>query len=670
MSAGAAAQSLKRPVGGRGSIARVPTRRTLASRARDPTTLRLIAFAGLASYAATGWLGLVADPPRGRAVLAVLILVAGAAAMAWLGRRVAGVAAWGWALATAILATSTAAVAIGLPAKLLVPGNWDVLGAQLDSGLQGLGGLTYPYRGAGWSRLVILVGMPLAVGLAAALAFWPARRAGSVLRTMALIALVATYAVGATVSPPGAPLLHGLVLLILIAAWLWLPGLGRREALASAALILAAGALALPLAGQLDAEEPWLDYRNWDWSWSASRGESFDWNHSYGPLDWTRTGQTLFEVKSDAPHYWRAVSLDQFNGYSWLQSTTDGNDAVELPRSPTSSRFSPQTMPLNRDWIHSLTFSIKGLDSRMVVGAGTPLGLQGLDGAAQIQGGLALPTDDPLGSGDTYAVRAYMPHPSVDQMRRAPRRYPGALAPYTLVTVPLRPGFPPGDEEGAAVDQVVPFWRSGGPGKADPILAASPYRGVYRLARTVTAGARTPLEAVQMLESHLRSNYTYSETPPSRQLPLRAFLLRDRLGYCQQFSGAMALMLRMVGIPARVASGFSPGASIQSGTYTVRDFDAHSWVEVYFNDIGWVPFDPTPAAAPARSQAIGLGLGPPRVSAARDGGPGPDGRPGEAAAHRAADAELILLPRVAPAAGGGDPARAGRGLDRERAASP
>jgi protein-glutamine gamma-glutamyltransferase len=63
-------------------------------------------------------------------------------------------------------------------------------------------------------------------------------------------------------------------------------------------------------------------------------------------------------------------------------------------------------------------------------------------------------------------------------------------------------------------------------------------------------------------------------------------------------------MLRMIGIPSRVGSGFSPGK--RSGdTFVVRDYDAHSWVEVYFNGIGWMPFDPTPAAAPAQLQIAG-----------------------------------------------------------------
>jgi len=122
------------------------------------------------------------------------------------------------------------------------------------------------------------------------------------------------------------------------------------------------------------------------------------------------------------------------------------------------------------------------------------------------------------------------------------------------------------------------------------------------LARRLTAHAASPFAAVRAVESHLLSGaYRYSEDAPRRRYPLAAFLQRDRIGYCQQFSGAMALMLRMVGIPSRVASGFSPGTPTPHG-YVVLDLDAHSWVEVYFRGIGWVPFDPTPAASPASSR--------------------------------------------------------------------
>jgi hypothetical protein len=64
----------------------------------------------------------------------------------------------------------------------------------------------------------------------------------------------------------------------------------------------------------------------------------------------------------------------------------------------------------------------------------------------------------------------------------------------------------------------------------------------------------------------------------------------------------MALMLRMVGIPSRVVGGFAPGEKGSNG-FAVSDFDAHSWVQVYFNNIGWVTFDPTPSAAPAISRS-------------------------------------------------------------------
>jgi hypothetical protein len=69
----------------------------------------------------------------------------------------------------------------------------------------------------------------------------------------------------------------------------------------------------------------------------------------------------------------------------------------------------------------------------------------------------------------------------------------------------------------------------------------------------------------------------------------------------------MALMLRMEGIPARVATGFSPGIPKDGGRFVVRALDAHSWVEVYFEGIGWVPFDPTPASAPAELRNGGAG---------------------------------------------------------------
>ncbi len=191
---------------------------------------RLIAFGALAAYAAASWVALVSNPPRGRAALAVLVGIGAAAALTWLAGRPSKVVARGGALLVVVVAVVAASVAMGLPVRLLAPPNWDQLGHELSGALRGLSALAYPYRGgAAWSRLVILLGLPVSLGLAAALAFWPARRAVASLRVAALVVLVVTYGIGATVSPPGAPLLHGIILFALLAAWLWLPGLERSQ---------------------------------------------------------------------------------------------------------------------------------------------------------------------------------------------------------------------------------------------------------------------------------------------------------------------------------------------------------------------------------------------------------------------------------------------------------
>src|SRR6185503_16623675 len=96
-------------------------------------------------------------------------------------------------------------------------------------------------------------------------------------------------------------------------------------------------------------------------------------------------------------------------------------------------------------------------------------------------------------------------------------------------------------------------------------------------------------------------------------------------------SGAMALLLRMAGIPARVSTGFTSGSlDAKTREFVVRDLDAHSWVEVWYHEIGWVTFDPTPASAPPRSQPNEGGqtstpsgsLGPPSLGGDRPSDPG------------------------------------------------
>jgi protein-glutamine gamma-glutamyltransferase len=114
---------------------------------------------------------------------------------------------------------------------------------------------------------------------------------------------------------------------------------------------------------------------------------------------------------------------------------------------------------------------------------------------------------------------------------------------------------------------------------------------------------------------YLHQGFSYSERPapiPKGRAPLDGFLFDTKEGYCQHFSGAMALLLRMGGIPARVATGFSPGGYSQRyKAWIVRDTDAHAWVEAWYDNIGWVTYDPTPAETPARSQIFAIDDTPP-----------------------------------------------------------
>ena len=145
---------------------------------------------------------------------------------------------------------------------------------------------------------------------------------------------------------------------------------------------------------------------------------------------------------------------------------------------------------------------------------------------------------------------------------------------------------------------------------AERTLRRTPYRRTWALAKSLRAQADTPFEYILLVNNHLQQGFGYSErpeAPAAGRAPLDAFLFDTKEGYCQHFSGAMALLLRMGGVPARVATGFSPGGfSKRRDAWIVRDTDAHAWVEAWFDELGWVTYDPTPDLTPARSQIAAL----------------------------------------------------------------
>lgn len=137
---------------------------------------------------------------------------------------------------------------------------------------------------------------------------------------------------------------------------------------------------------------------------------------------------------------------------------------------------------------------------------------------------------------------------------------------------------------------------------SDPGLLAVPEASadaVNTLRENILAGQRDPLEVGRLLQSHLRgSDYTYSLELAPRQSdipadPITQFLA-SRQGYCVQFSTAMVMMARSVGIPARMAVGFLPGELQDDGSRRVVAADAHTWPELYINGLGWTRFEPTP----------------------------------------------------------------------------
>ena len=129
----------------------------------------------------------------------------------------------------------------------------------------------------------------------------------------------------------------------------------------------------------------------------------------------------------------------------------------------------------------------------------------------------------------------------------------------------------------------------------------------HQLALDITAGLDTPYDKVIAITNFLRNNMTYNEVVPNRpnrQDSVDWFLFDIREGFCNYYASAEVVLLRSIGIPARMAFGYAQGERLEDGSYIVRQRDAHAWPEVYFHGLGWIEFEPT-ASQPVIARLAG-----------------------------------------------------------------
>lgn len=620
--------------------------------ATERPLLRVGAFAGLALFGALRWGSLMSPAPTGRLVGLVAIATAIVVIGPWLSER---------SRAGAVAVT----VAAGL-AMLLVCGlHWEwlrhariaVAARAIGNGIDRLPSVLLPYHGTNpWVPMVYLLGAALLLFDAALMLAFAARpiaqrrasqsegpvardtpgAAGDLRRAVAALPLIALAAVPLTLIPAKFQYAEGAVLFALLAVLVWGERLPRRGAGTAAFVCGVACVVAMVAAPWLDAHTPWIQYQTLASNIGLESQETFDWSQTYGPLDWPRDGRTVLEVSTPRPDYWTAAALDSFDGRAWTRSEPP-------PVQPGPDGISAQS---RAKFTFSVSVTVGAMNTPYIIGPGDlePPTRTGVNTTGDGPGRWL--ADTPLGPGDTYTVRGYAPHPTAAQLQAAGTAYPQSIVPqYLQLTLPVNPRVPGtqpivwSDPFGSPAP--VLYQSDFGETQGYELLNASPYARAFALARRLRAAATTPYQYVLSVMHLLAHGFTYDEHPPVRPYPLESFLFTDKRGYCQQFSGAMAMLLRLGGVPARVAAGFTSGQyDANLHRYVVTDYDAHAWVEAFFPNYGWVRFDPTPASADPAQQHSALGAISPggtstEPQATKSATPHGLGVPGESAAQHA-----------------------------------
>lgn len=261
------------------------------------------------------------------------------------------------------------------------------------------------------------------------------------------------------------------------------------------------------------------------------------------------------------PLYLRGVAYNRYDGKSWSNSLPHRRMLTELPEGTFSLR-TPGTKPPATTRQVRQDILLEPLDTAVLFGA--PL-------LTTVKGNFLSVQSDLTGS-------FHLPFPLHTRIQ-----YTAYSAPTTLSAT-----------EKMAAALVYPDFIL-----QEYLHAPAINAQITDLARQITQPATTVAQAVSLVHTHLLTNYRYSLDVPSLQSahPLDDFLLTRKTGYCEHYATAMVVLLRTVGIPARLVTGFLATEWNEfGGYYTVRQRDAHAWVEVYFPQSGWITIDPTPPA--------------------------------------------------------------------------
>ncbi|WP_435196136.1 transglutaminase TgpA family protein [Natronomonas sp. EA1] len=257
--------------------------------------------------------------------------------------------------------------------------------------------------------------------------------------------------------------------------------------------------------------------------------------------------EVRFTVTSEQPGYWKVNSYDRYTGQGWVR--TGG-------ARPYEGRLSS---PPGRNEVVDQRFTMETTMTVMpALWKPTTAGANDVPIRVLDEGSLRPAT--PLSTGDGYAVTSRVVNPSPRTLRTAGTDYPDEVEQRYL-----------------------------------QLPENLPERVADRTSR-ITANADNPYDIARVSEQWLENNKRYSlDVERPRGDTADAFLFEMDAGYCTYFATTMVTMLRTQGIPARLAVGYTTGEQVARDRWVARGLDAHAWVEVYFPDVGWVRFDPTPA---------------------------------------------------------------------------